>query len=206
MEMFSPGERRDQQRPLVMFVGAMDWEPNVDAVKYFCAEVWPQILTAVPGARFRIVGRNPDRRVAALVSESVEVTGRVPSVVDHLREAAVVVVPLRIGGGTRLKIYEAMAVGRAVVSTTVGAEGLDVHDGKDVVLADAPSAFAKSVIALLKDSAVRRKQEQAALVLARSYGWPRIGARFGEVLRQVVARHLPAVPTAADLASAMTQS
>jgi polysaccharide biosynthesis protein PslH len=205
-EMFSPGEPRDQPKPLVMFVGAMDWEPNVDAVKYFCAEMWPQILAAVPGACFRIVGRNPDRRVTALVSESVEVTGRVPSVVDHLREAVVVVVPLRIGGGTRLKIYEAMAVGKAVVSTTVGAEGLDVNDGKDVLLADSPAGFRNSVITLLKDSDLRRQQERAALALAGSYGWPRIGARFGEVLRQVVAKHSPALPAGAELASAMTES
>src|SRR5262249_10134243 len=94
---------------LCVFLGSMDWEANIDGVEYFCREVWPGVRASVPGARFRIVGRNPHPRVKRLVSESIEVTGTVPSVAEHLREAAVVVVPLRVGGGTRLKIYEAMA-------------------------------------------------------------------------------------------------
>jgi glycosyltransferase involved in cell wall biosynthesis len=185
-EQFCPARQPVQEKPLVVFVGAMDWEPNVDAVKYFCAEIWPRVLARVPEAHFRIVGRNPDRRVKALESSSVEVTGRVPSVVEHLREAAVVVVPLRIGGGTRIKIYEAMAVGKAVVSTTVGAEGLDVHSGKDIVLSDTPGDFAESVTALMQDAEARRRLEQAATELAAKYGWPRIGAKFAQILRSVI--------------------
>ncbi|HEX7955346.1 MAG TPA: glycosyltransferase, partial [Pyrinomonadaceae bacterium] len=92
---------------LVVFLGSMDWEPNIDGVEYFCREVWPRVLAAVPGARFRVVGRDPHPRVRRLASESVEVTGTVPSVVEHLRAADAVVVPLRVGGGTRLKIFEA---------------------------------------------------------------------------------------------------
>jgi glycosyltransferase involved in cell wall biosynthesis len=185
-EQFCPGTQPSPEKPLVVFVGAMDWEPNVDAVKYFCAEVWPLVLAKVPGARFRIVGRNPDRRVQGLAGASVEVTGRVPSVVEHLREAAVVVVPLRVGGGTRLKIYEAMAVGKAVVSTTVGAEGLDVHDGRDVILADSTGSFAESVVTLLADAELRGRQGRAAAELAANYGWPVIARKFGDVLRGVV--------------------
>ena len=96
------------------------------------------------------------------------------------------VVPLRIGGGTRIKIYEAMAVGKAVVSTTVGAEGLDVHSGKDIVLSDTPEDFAKSVAALMHDAEARRRLGQAATELAATYGWPRIGAKFGQILRGVI--------------------
>ncbi|MBZ5667233.1 MAG: glycosyltransferase, partial [Acidobacteriia bacterium] len=125
-----PAGSANASAPVITFVGAMDWEPNVDGVEYFCGEVWPLIKAEVPQARFRIVGRNPDRRVQKWASDSIEVTGRVPSVVKHLHESAVVIVPLRIGGGTRLKIYEAMATAKAVVSTTVGAEGLDVHHGR----------------------------------------------------------------------------
>jgi glycosyltransferase involved in cell wall biosynthesis len=186
-EQFCPGEQSGQEH-LVLFVGAMDWEPNVDAVKYFAAEIWPRILAKVPEARFRVVGRNPDRRVEALAGASVEVTGRVPSVVEPLRQAAVVVVPLRIGGGTRLKIYEAMAMGKAVVSTTVGAEGLDVHHGKDVILADLPGVFAEAVITLLEDAEARRRQGEAAAALAGNYAWPRIAEKFSEVLQQVVGK------------------
>lgn len=173
------------EKPLVLFVGAMDWEPNVDAVKYFCAEVWPSVLAEFPQARFRIVGRNPDRRVHALESSSVDVTGRVPSVVDHLREAAVVVVPLRVGGGTRIKIYEAMATAKAVVSTTVGAEGLDVHHGRDIILADDPQQFAGSVVRFLKDEQARTELGVAAAALAGNYGWPVIAEKFAEILESV---------------------
>lgn len=184
--------------PLITFVGAMDWEPNVDAVEYFCAEVWPLIKAEVPRARFRIVGRNPGRRVQQWASNSnsnhgsIEVTGRVPSVVEHLRQSAVVVVPLRIGGGTRLKIYEAMATAKAVVSTTVGAEGLDVHHGRDIMLADDARSFAQAVIMLLRDPALRRRYEKAAAETAARYDWPAVGERFSEVLRSVAEKKSPA--------------
>jgi glycosyltransferase involved in cell wall biosynthesis len=175
--------------PLITFVGAMDWEPNVDAVEYFCSEIWPAIKAEVPQARFRIVGRNPDRRVQKWASDSsdksIEVTGRVPSVVEHLRQSAVVIVPLRIGGGTRLKIYEAMATAKAVVSTTVGAEGLDVHHGRDIILADDPHSFAQAVIMLLRDPELRHRYEKAAADTAARYDWPAIGERFSEVLQSV---------------------
>lgn len=171
--------------PLVMFVGAMDWEPNADAVEYFCQKIWPSILAQLPSARFRIVGRNPIRRVQRLASDSVEVTGSVPSVLDHLREAAVVVVPLRVGGGTRLKIYEAMAAGKAVVSTSIGAEGLDVHHGTDVMLADDPETFAEATITLLRDEELRRRYEREAARLAAKYDWSAIGERFADVLGTV---------------------
>lgn len=185
-EQFCPGETPSPKQPLVLFVGAMDWEPNVDAVKYYCAEVWPRVLAKNPDAKFRIVGRNPDRRVKALEGLSVEVTGRVPSVVEHLREAAVVVVPLRVGGGTRIKIYEAMAVGKAVVSTAVGAEGLDVHHGEDIILSDEPGNFAEAVSTLLQDASARSRIGNAARELALKYGWPVIGTEFGRILQNVI--------------------
>lgn len=185
-EQFRPGLEVGGKKPLIVFVGAMDWEPNIDAVQYFCRQIWPSILATVPNAHFRIVGRNPDARVQRLGSSSVEVTGRVPSVVEHLREAAVMVVPLRVGGGTRIKIYEAMAVGKAVVSTTVGAEGLDVLHGKNILLADTLDSFSESVITLLTNLEVRGRLELAAAELARNYGWAPIAAKFAEILRGVI--------------------
>ncbi len=176
-----------ESAPLITFVGAMDWEPNVDAVEYFCSDVWPSIKKEVPQARLRIVGRNPDRRVQKWASNdaSVEVTGRVPSVVEHLHQSAVVIVPLRIGGGTRLKIYEAMATGKAVVSTTVGAEGLDVQHGRDIILADDPDSFAQAVIMLSRNPELRRTYEKAARETAGRYDWPAIGERFSTILQWV---------------------
>jgi glycosyltransferase involved in cell wall biosynthesis len=183
---YRPGVDAPEGGPVVTFIGAMDWEPNIDGVNYFATEIWPKIKADVPEARLRIVGRNPDRRVQRSASESIEVTGRVPSVVPYLHQATVVIVPLRIGGGTRLKIYEAMAAGRAVVSTTIGAEGLDVHHGRDIMLADDPKSFAQAVIMLLRDRELRKRYERAAAEAAARYDWPAIGQRFGDILGSVV--------------------
>src|SRR5262249_30026672 len=108
---YDPGRMPDSAT--IVFTGSMDWEPNIDGVEYFCQHIWPVILQRVPHARFQIVGRSPHARVRRLASASVEVTGTVPSIVEHLARATVFVVPLRIGGGTRIKIYEAMAMGKA---------------------------------------------------------------------------------------------
>jgi len=185
LQLYRPMMGRQALEPLVVFTGSMDWEANIDAVEYFCREIWPLVRAVVPEARFRIVGRAPQGRVRKLACDSVEVTGTVPSVVSHLAEATVVVVPLRIGGGTRLKIYEAMATGRAVVSTSVGAEGLDVHHGKDIWLADTPRRFADGITMLIRDPVLRQTYENAAAQLAAQYDWPAIAERFLRVLDQV---------------------
>src|SRR5262245_4690018 len=172
--------------PVVIFLGSMDWEATVDGVSYFCREIWPQVKRAAPEARFRIVGRNPDQRVRQLASDDIEVTGRVESVIEPLRRAAVFVVPLRIGGGTRLKIYEAMAMRKAVVSTTIGAEGLDVNHRRDILLADDPQTFADYVIELLSDRPMRIRLEAAAGDQAARYDWSVVTDRFEESLEQAV--------------------
>jgi len=169
----------------VIFLGSMDWEANVDAVSHFCQEIWPLVLSEVPDAKFRIVGRNPSPSVKRLASQSVEVTGTVPSVTEYLQAASVVVVPLRIGGGTRLKIFEAMATGKAVVSTTIGAEGLEVQDGKDIFLVDSPEAFAKRVVDVLRNSALRGRIGKAAAVTASKHDWSCVAPLFEKVLSEV---------------------
>jgi polysaccharide biosynthesis protein PslH len=173
---------------LVVFIGSMDWEANIDGVEFFCAQVWPRVLARVPKARFRIVGRNPHPRVKKLASASVEVTGSVPSTVEHLREAAVIVVPLRMGSGTRIKIYEGMAMGKATVSTRVGAEGLDVHHGQDILLADDPAGMADSICTLLGDRGLRRRIEAAAHHTASQYDWSVVTQRFVEILEATIER------------------
>ncbi len=172
--------------PLAIFTGSMDWAPNIDAVEYFCRAIWPTVIEQVPDGRFRIVGRNPHARVRKLASASVEVTGTVSSIVDHLRDAAVVVVPLRIGGGTRIKIYEGMAMGKATVSTRLGAEGLDVHHGRDILLADEPRQFAEHVVRFLRDEETRRKYEAAAAAAVQKYDWSAITERLIETLYRTV--------------------
>ena len=170
----------------VVFTGSMDWEPNIDGVEYFGQEIWPQVLARVPAARFLIVGRRPNQRVQNLASDSVEVTGTVPCVVDYLRRASVFVIPLRIGGGTRIKIYEGMAVGKATVSTTMGAEGLDVTHGQDIILADEPKAFADAIVQFLQNESLRRRFEAAAAATAQKYDWSSITRQFVKVLQLTV--------------------
>lgn len=201
VRQYQPAAAFRATQPLVMFLGSMDWEANADAVEYFCRDIWPAVRSAVPSARFRIVGRNPGPRVRALASDSVDVTGTVASVIDHLKDAAVFAVPLRIGGGTRLKIFEAMAAGRAVVSTSIGAEGLDVRDGRDIVLADSATAFAEAVVRLLRDDDRRRQFEVAAASTAARHDWPAIAQAFTAVLGRVVRPPISA-RTAAHVAQA----
>ncbi|MHB8216804.1 MAG: glycosyltransferase family 4 protein [Candidatus Sulfotelmatobacter sp.] len=171
--------------PRIVFTGSMDWEPNLDAVAHFCQDIFPRVRSEFPSAIFQIVGRNPHSRVKQLASDNVQVTGTVPSVADYLRDATVVVVPLRIGGGTRLKIFEAMAMGKAMVSTSIGAEGLDVESGRDLILADDATAFAEAIASLLRDARLRGQYERAAAILAAQYDWSNIVHRFAEVLQKV---------------------
>lgn len=172
--------------PRIVFLGSMDWEPNIDAVSYFCRDIFPRILGTFPKAIFQIVGRNPHSSVKQLASASVQVTGTVPSVTEYLRDATVVVVPLRAGGGTRLKIFEAMATGKAVISTTIGAEGLAVQSGRDLILADDANAFAEATNLVLGDEHLRLRYEQAAAKLAAQYDWSNVAQQFAAVLQTAV--------------------
>jgi sugar transferase (PEP-CTERM/EpsH1 system associated) len=168
----------------LIFTGSMDWLPNEDAMLFFCREILPQIRAEEPDVTLSIVGRAPTPAVRRLAGEAgVEVTGRVDDVRPYMRDAAVYVVPLRIGGGTRLKIFEAMAMSKAVVSTTVGAEGLPVTAGEHLLLADEPRAFARGVVRLLRDLEKRRAVEQAArqLVVAK-YDWSVVAGDLEEAL------------------------
>jgi sugar transferase (PEP-CTERM/EpsH1 system associated) len=176
----------EANNPSVVFLGSMDWEPNIGGVEWFCAQVWPRVVAAVPAARFRIVGRAPHPRVRRLASANVEVTGAVPSVLPYLAEAAVFVVPLHVGGGTRLKIFEAMAAGRSIVSTSLGAEGLDVTHGRDILLADDPASFASEVIRVLTEPQLRRALSIGAGALAAEYDWSSVVAQFETVLAALV--------------------
>lgn len=191
--------RPQKEEPNVLFLGSMDWEANIDGVDFFCREVWPAVKEAVPAARFWVVGRNPPPRIATRASDAIVVTGRVESVLPYLHEAAVFVVPLRIGGGTRLKIYEAMAAGKAVVSTTIGAEGLDIHHGEDILLADDAQSFAASVVDLLKNDEKRTRLGENAARLAAQYDWAIISQRFERILVQA-AEVASAQPATLDVA------
>jgi glycosyltransferase involved in cell wall biosynthesis len=167
----------------------MDWLPNEDGMLYFVRDILPRIRQAEPGVTLSIIGRAPTPAVRRLADEhGVEVTGRVDDVRPHIAAGGVYVVPLRVGGGTRLKIFEAMGMAKAIVSTTVGAEGLPVTHGTDILIADEPQAFADAVVRLIRNTDERRRLESAAreLVVGR-YDWSAVAQDFEEALTRVCA-------------------
>ena len=176
--------------PTLVFTGSMDWLPNEDAMQYFCRDILPLIRAEEPDVRLSIVGRAPTPAVKRLAeAEGILVTGRVDDVRPYMRDAMVYVVPLRIGGGTRLKIFEAMSMGKAVVSTTVGAEGLPVMDGRHVMLADEPTSFARAVVRLLRDTDARARLESAARALVlEQYDWSAVAGSLESALLRFALR------------------
>jgi glycosyltransferase involved in cell wall biosynthesis len=168
----------------MVFTGSMDWLPNEDGMTYFCREILPRIRESEPDATLSIIGRSPTPAVRKLAEiPGVEVTGRVDDVRPHIARGSVYIVPLRIGGGTRLKIFEAMSMGKAVVSTTVGAEGLPVTNGRDIDIADEPARFAHSVVHLMRDTGARRGIEAAARrLVVEKYDWSAVASDFEAAL------------------------
>jgi polysaccharide biosynthesis protein PslH len=170
-QQFQPMPYSDDNS-MLLFVGNMGYRPNVDAVSYFCKQVFPLIRTKVPNAEVCIAGLNPASEVLALAGDGVYVTGTVEDVRPYYAQSAVCVVPLRAGGGTRLKILEAMALGRPVVSTSIGCEGLNVQDGVHLFIADTPEDFAAKTLLLLSKSDVRNSIIQNGRDLAeKHYDW-----------------------------------
>lgn len=157
----------------LVFIGRMDYHANIDGVRWFCRDVFPRIRAQRPDVVFQVVGGHPARAITRMAQPGViEVTGFVEDVRPYLAGASVVVVPLRIGGGTRLKILEALAMGRAIVSTRLGAEGIAAVPGRDLVVADRSDEFADQVLALLKDEELRLRLGASAQRLAAScYDW-----------------------------------
>jgi len=156
----------------VVFFGLLDYAPNVDGVIYFVQKIWPRVAEAHPEARLKIIGGSAPRSLQLLAGPRVELTGFVPDLRPHLAGAAAVVVPLRLGGGTRLKIVEAMAMGKAIVSTTLGAEGIEAIPGQDLLIEDQPEAFADGVNRLLDSPELAAHMGQSARSLAVDrYSW-----------------------------------
>jgi glycosyltransferase involved in cell wall biosynthesis len=180
---FSPSEKTEVNNSLV-FTGSMDWLPNEDAILFFAKQILGKIKAKIPGVTVTVVGRNPSKRLLAELETYPEIkcTGWVSDIRPHLGCHAVYIVPLRIGGGTRIKIYEAMAMGKAIVSTSIGSEGLPVTDGQNLVIADTPERFSDGVIELLENPEKRMKMEVAARQFVRqNCSWEGVAKRFAEV-------------------------
>lgn len=158
----------------LVFVGSMDWDPNEDGIAWFLNNVYSRIRSAAPNSSLVVVGRNPSANLRRIASDypDVELTDRVSDVRPYLSEAEVVIVPLRVGGGTRIKIPEAMAMAKAIVSTTIGAEGLPFRSGRELCIADRPGDFAEAVIMLLHDRPLRNSIAVAARrVVVERHSW-----------------------------------
>jgi sugar transferase (PEP-CTERM/EpsH1 system associated) len=175
----------------IVFTGSMDWMPNEDAVIYFAESILPSIARAAPDVSLSVVGRNPTKKLLALAEQNrrIRVTGRVDDIRPYVARAAAFVVPIRVGGGTRLKIFEAMAMAKPVVSTTVGAEGLPVRDGRELLIADDPEDFARAVVRVLSDAHLaRRIGEQAHAYVNEQYGWGGAASAFAKICERAVRR------------------
>jgi glycosyltransferase involved in cell wall biosynthesis len=186
-EFFRPSGTQRLEPNNLVFTGSMDWLPNQDAICYFVRDILPRVKRRVPDVTLTVVGRDPSPAVAELgrSDPAIRVTGYVEDVRPHIERAAGYIVPLRIGGGTRLKIYEALAMEKPVVSTSLGAEGLPVRDNVELLIADSPESFADAVVRVLRDGAKARAlgRRGAATVRAR-HSWDRVAQAFAAICEE----------------------
>jgi len=198
LDYFAAPPLSDTSDIQIVFIGAMRYRPNAEGAIWFVEHMLPQIQRELPTARVSIVGADPPPAVRALQDRpGVTVTGTVDDVRPWLHSAQIVVVPLLSGGGTRLKLLEAFASGRPVVSTSAGAEGIEVHDGQELLIANQPESFARAVIALARTPELQARLTGAAIDLVRAhYQWTTISARLRETHEELLAaqpskRHRP---------------
>jgi glycosyltransferase involved in cell wall biosynthesis len=177
LDYFSPAQIEPEPFTAV-FNGVLDYRPNLDAALHLVQDVWPLVLARCPQARLSIIGRAGQEDVSALRGPGVELTGEVPDIRPHLNRAAVVTVPIRIGGGTRLKVVEALALGKPIVSTTIGCEGIAVRDGEHLLIADGARAIADAVVSLFDADLLPLELGRAGRNLVEAeYSWDLAGGR-----------------------------
>jgi len=184
VEYYSPSPLPPSLPPSLSFCGSMDWLPNEDAVLFFMREILPEVAKEIPGIRLIVVGRNPSSALKKSVLDfpGVTLTGWVDDTRSYIAESFLFVVPIRIGGGTRMKIFEAMAMGKAVISTTIGAEGLPVTHEKNIMIADEPLLFAKEIINLIHSSSQRESLEfNAREYVVKHFAWEAVATVFSDV-------------------------
>lgn len=189
IDEFAPCASREEHPPTVMFLGNFPHDPNRDAMVFFAREAWPRVKEEVPGARFLVVGRGPTGDMLELAQRdpSIVITGEVPDVKPHFGSADVFVCPVRMGGGFRGKVLEAMACGVPVVSTSLGAEGLDATDGEQLLIAETGPDLARGTVTLLKDEALRdRIADSARDLVVERFSWQKGVEILEGVLAEVV--------------------
>ena len=182
------GDFGQPQPNTVVYTGAMTYYVNFDAMKFFLGDIWPRVIAQVPEAKLYMCGKSEGVPVHELPKhESVILTGHLPDIRPRIAQSWVSVVPERLGGGTRIKVPEAMALGTPVVSTLRGATGLDVTHGHDILVADQPEAFARELVSVLKDAALRDKLSRNGRATVESkYDWRVIGHKLDDFMMQVI--------------------
>ncbi len=189
VETFAFSPKAEEENSIV-FLGNYLHYPNVDAVLYFHTEIWPRLKAALPGVKFYVVGKSPPPEIARLESDkSIVVTGTVDDVTLYLRRGKVFICPVRLGGGFRGKILEAMALGRPVVSTRLGADGIPASDGQNIILADSAEDFVKAIADLMnKPDLYQRIQINARKLMEDRYAWDKGVARLEAVLEEMISK------------------
>jgi glycosyltransferase involved in cell wall biosynthesis len=195
LDFFHPDSvnERAAAEPTIIFCGAMDYNPNVDALRWFFSEMYAPLRESVPGLKMLLVGKDPGPEVRAYGDRpGVTVTGAVPDVRPFYKRAWLQIVPLRIGGGTRLKIVESLGIGTPVISTRIGAQGLDLEDEKDVLYAENATEFVQTTTRALGDSALRhRLAEKGRASVEARLGWRKLGQRLADIYNDRLNSNLP---------------
>jgi len=180
-QFFTPREKKNDST--LIFTGAMDYFPNIDGVSYFHRDIWPSVKEHIQDVRFVVAGMYPPAKIRALASKDTVITGYVPDIRDYLAQAAVCVVPLRIAKGIQNKVLEAMAMGIPVVATAAANAGINARDKHQILLADSPEDFAKSVVLLLKDKQLRRTiAENARQFVQENFNWEKNLSKLDELI------------------------
>ena len=192
VDYFSPAVNANKV-PSLVFCGSMDWLPNEDAIIYFAEEIFPAIIESVPDIKVTVVGRNPSSSLQNLIKQypAMTLTGWVQDIRAYIAESSVYIVPIRIGGGTRMKIYEALAMGKAIVSTSLGAEGLVLENEKHITIADEPVEFAEKVIELINNEEKRSFIEDTAAEYVRSscFTWQKVASKFSKICQRTAGQN-----------------
>jgi len=187
-EYFQPSPNTEMEDALV-FTASMDWLPNDDGITYFCRDILPLVWQQKNNVQIYVVGKNPSTAVKELAAQDprVIITGRVDDVRPYITRSRVFIVPLRIGGGTRLKILEAMSMGKAVVSTTIGAEGIQHTKGTNIALADNPHQFAQAIIDLMADpKRVQSMGAEGRRLVCEKYDWDVVGEKLNAIYEKAI--------------------
>ncbi|MDO9234428.1 MAG: glycosyltransferase family 4 protein [Aquabacterium sp.] len=176
----------------LVFVGGFTWFPNLDAIRYFCEDILPLLVKAVPDLRLTVIGKQPDTPVVDEIARHphVHLTGQVDDIRPYVDEAAAYIVPLRIGGGTRLKILDALSMGKAIISTSVGCEGLAVEDGQTIVIADTPETFSQAIVRVLNNpDEARAIGQRGRTLVEQRYDWAAVAKGLMAIYAQTVTLH-----------------